>query len=89
MVHFKQPWAFEYQTIWEQDKNEPNYSNPPNTEPSGIQMAIFRTLLCLVIKQSGFQMPGTGLICPDFFPARLDRFGMNKIFFMTLINKMV
>ncbi len=52
------------------------YSNPPNTEQSSIRMVIFRTLFV-----SGFQMVGTGPICPDFFLASLDCFGMNKIFF--------
>jgi hypothetical protein len=57
------------------------YSNPPNTEPSGIQMVIFRKLFV-----SRFQMVAAILFLPfeirtRYFLTSLDRFGMNKIFF--------
>ncbi len=44
---------------------------------------------CQTLFGSGYRMVGTGLICQGFFPASLDRFGTNKIFFMTLISKAV
>jgi hypothetical protein len=56
---------------------------------SVIERSFFGQFLCPIFGRSGFQMVGTGPICPDFFPAKLDRFGMNKIFFMTLISKTV
>ncbi len=55
---------------------EQNYSEPPNTGLSGIQMVIFRTQFV-----SGFQMV--------VMTTTLDRFIMKKIFFMTIFLKTV
>jgi hypothetical protein len=65
-----------------------NYSNHLKAGLSGFQMVISRTLFGSGILMAAilFFHLKAGL---DFFPARLDRFGMNKIFLMTLINKTV
>jgi hypothetical protein len=73
---FSVQWESEYWTF--------KYSRPPNTEPSDIRMVIFRTLFI-----TGFQMVAAILFLPfeirtGYFLNSLDRFGMNKIFFMTI-----
>jgi hypothetical protein len=60
------------------------YSNPPNTEPSNIRMVIFWTLFVSDYRTVRFLNGRFYKICPDFFPAKLDCFEMNKIFVMTL-----
>jgi hypothetical protein len=58
------------------------YSEHPKAGLSGFQMVISRTLF-----GSGFQMPFESR--SEDFLTSLDRFVVNKIFFMTLINKTV